>query len=965
MDSDENWLDLKAERIYSLTINDVLVDKISWSNGKVLLPGVKEGDNVVEILYTCSYANDGLGLHSYTDPEDQLQYLYSQCEPFYCHRWLPCFDQPDLKCSMELHVMAPDDWRVIANEYASTIVKVSAEDADDALVYEGRDETKSYFLHQFTPTKKISTYLYCVCAGPYEEILRKSNSVNIPLGLYCRKSLFKYMQAEQEKYFTWTIRGFKFYQEFFQTPYPYNKYDQVFVPEFKFGAMENVGCVTYRDQYVFREMPSRSFESGVAHTFLHEMAHMWFGNLVTMQWWNDLWLNESFADWASYFCQAEATGDIFPAAWNSFLTRKAWGYSTDQASTTHPIECRVENTEVCETIFDGISYSKGAAVLKQLQFILGDTVFSNALKNYFTKHAESNTVFNDLVTELDEESKRQKVDFDIWAWADRWIKTAGLNELAPGVEVDTSGNITKFVITQTPALEAHPTLRDHKINMQFIDKAGNQSDLFVVQVQAQAVTEFPEFVGKPAPACVLLNVDDQDFCKVVPDATSVAWFKENLQSIKESLTRQLVWRSLWDMVRDFKLSAVEYIELILTHVSQETDGDLASSILVFLPASFGFVPNGDEKDSLRHQCFEMLLNKVKASKDQLEANFYTKKVLQYMVQREDVQIGLEWLKNNATGVQYFDLSQDDRWTILKHYAEQSLDAKALVDAEGEKDKSDSGTYGKIYCEYAYPENKAEKWETILEKGKKGEFSNYEQLEAFTGWKRPRQKDLLAPHADAFYEKFNWVLDNCDKEFAVKYVMYLIPTYAGDDYAIEKLTEAIANMPEQHKYAERKAKDELDAMKRARDAKKLSSEYLASKAAAPAKPEEEKKAEEKKPEAKPEEPKQPEVKPEEIKKPEAKPEQAKKPEAQPEEVKKPEAKPEEVKKPEAKPEAVKEPEVKKEEENKAAPAKQEEQQAAPAKTEEQKASPAKGRQNKTEEKKKAEARRKEEAKKAAA
>lgn len=192
--------------------------------------------------------------------------------------------------------------------------------------------------------------------------------------------------------------------------------------------MENVGCVTYRDQYVFREKVSPSFEAGVAHTFLHEMAHMWFGNLVTMQWWNDLWLNESFADWASYFAQAELDeGKLFPAAWNNFLTRKAWGYRVDQSSTTHPIEVTVENTEVCETIFDGISYSKGAAVLKQLLFILGRPLFSNALKNYFAKFGESNTVFNDLVTELDEEVKRQKVDFDIWAWADRWIKTAGLN----------------------------------------------------------------------------------------------------------------------------------------------------------------------------------------------------------------------------------------------------------------------------------------------------------------------------------------------------------------------------------------------------------------------------------------------------------------------------------------------------------------------------------------------------------
>lgn len=808
------WLDFKGDKVSSVSVNSNPVP-VSYSNAKIMLGAIPAGKVQVEVVFLNSYSHDGLGLHGYTDPEDQTFYLYTQFEPFAANRVFPCFDQPDLKAKWDLSVRCPSTWKVISNE-PGTILN----DAQGfPLIPEYAPGAEA--VHHFAGKYKLSTYLYALCAGDYAEFSKPENEVNIPINIYCRQSLTKYMVAD--RYFHWIIEGFKFYQNFFNRPYPFTKYDNVFAPEFLFGAMENVGCVTYRDQYVFKDPPTHVQLIRVCDTFLHEMAHMWFGDLVTMKWWDDLWLNESFATFMSSLAISVQLSSTFPDVWMEFLSSKGWGYSTDQLSTTHPICTAVNDTNETETNFDGISYSKGSAVLKQLYYLVGDQVFKTALSRYMEEFQFRNAEFNDLIQFISNAAREAGSHFDIYQWADSWVKTAGLNELEPKVEF-AEGKITNFIIVQKPALENHPTLRNHSIEVEAFDSEMRSVKRTRVEVLPQSETRIEAFDGIEAHV-VVLNVGDWGYCKIRLDENSLNALKAKLSAVQDPLTRQLVYRALWDMVRDTKISGIEFIEFVLQQIPSEQDAAISNYALeITSSAIYNYVPNGPFKESLSHRVFLMVYDKIQTASPEA-SKIYQKLIKSFMYHPEDIQLAVTWVVNNSTGVDGWNLGKLDRWSILKSYSKVSELAKPLVDSEHESDKSDTGHLSRLYCEAAYPtpSNKEALWNKFLTDGDK--LSRYDREELMGGFNVERQRDILEKYSELFFSNVLNVISTKDREYSKDFCEFLMPAYMDEDYVISKIEDISKKIPEDRFDVLREMKEHADYLKRSKAGKECSRKYL--------------------------------------------------------------------------------------------------------------------------------------------
>src|SRR5450631_3155856 len=500
------FIDLIAASVEQITLNGESLDPATHFDGiRVQLPVVRCGPNELTIDATGVYTNTGEGLHRFVDPVDDEVYLYTQFEVADCRRMFAVFEQPDLKATYAFTVTAPAHWQVVSNE--STPEPVAAG---------GIAEVPSA-IWTFAPTPSMSCYITALIAGPYDVVRDEVQTRKglVPLGILCRKSLTPHLDAEN--IFDCTKRGFTFYENEFDCPYPFTKYDQIFTPEYNMGAMENAGAVTYNEMYVFRAKVTEAIIERRALTILHELAHMWFGNLVTMQWWNDLWLNESFAEWASTTCQAEATQ--WKTAWTTFGTaEKAWAYRQDQLSSTHPIVADIRDLEDVEVNFDGITYAKGASVLKQLVAYVGREPFTAGIREYFSAHAWENTTLSDLLDHLVRASGR-----DLYAWSRLWLETAGVNTLSLEVTADERDIITTAVVTQT-AVEAFPTLRPHTLAIGSYCVVGDhieQVSRLELDVAGER-TEVPALVGQHRPDLLLVNDDDLAYAKIRLDERSLA-----------------------------------------------------------------------------------------------------------------------------------------------------------------------------------------------------------------------------------------------------------------------------------------------------------------------------------------------------------------------------------------------------------------------------------------------------------
>ncbi len=555
-------IDLAAETVRSATLNGREVDVSGYDESTgIPLRGLADRNVVVDA--DCRYSNTGEGLHRFVELVDNETYLYSQFETADAKRMFACFDQPDLKATFDLRVAAPAHWKVISNGATTSI--------DNGV-------------HSFAITPRMSTYLVALIAGPYAEWKDSYHDEHgeIPLGIYCRTSLAQHMDAE--RLFTQTKQGFGFYHKHFGLPYAFGKYDQLFVPEFNAGAMENAGAVTFLEDYVFRSKVTRASYERRAETVLHEMAHMWFGDLVTMTWWDDVWLNESFATFASVLCQSEATE--FTEAWTTFATvEKSWAYRQDQLPSTHPIAADIPDLAAVEVNFDGITYAKGASVLKQLVAYVGLEHFLAGLRDYFRTHASGNATFDDLLSALEQASGQ-----DLSNWGQQWLKTTGLNTLRAQFDTDADGKFTRFALTQSGAAPGAGETRVHRLAVGIYDDDGAGK---LVRVHREELdidgpeTEVPGLVGISSGKLVLVNDDDLTYCSLRLDDQSLRTALQRIADIAEPLPRSLVWSAAWEMTREAELRARDFVALVSGGVQAETEVGVAQRLLLQAQTALG------------------------------------------------------------------------------------------------------------------------------------------------------------------------------------------------------------------------------------------------------------------------------------------------------------------------------------------------------------------------------------------
>ncbi|MGO1316314.1 MAG: aminopeptidase N, partial [Cellulomonadaceae bacterium] len=573
------FVDLVAPTVHEIVLNGRALDPaVVFTDSRIELTDLA-ATNELRVVADCAYTNTGEGLHRFVDPVDDEVYLYTQFEVPDSRRVFAVFEQPDLKATFRFTVTAPEGWQVVSNEPTPA----------PAPAGEGR------VTYAFDPTPVISSYITALVAGPYEvhrSQLTSSDGRVIELGVFARASLAEHLDADYV--FDKTREGFAFYEKHFDYPYPFTKYDQLFVPEYNMGAMENAGCVTFTESYVFRSKVTDAIKERRVVTILHELAHMWFGDLVTMRWWNDLWLNESFAEWASTLATAEATE--WKQAWTTFAAmEKAWAYRQDQLPSTHPIVATITDLEDVQVNFDGITYAKGGSVLKQLVAWVGLESFMTGVAAYFAKHAFGNTELGDLLTELEAASGRA-----LGPWSQLWLETAGVNTLRAELETDADGVLTAFAIRQTAPAE-HPTIRPHRLAVGCYDLSDGalvRTHRVELDVDGE-LTQVPELVGRARPDLVLLNDDDLAYAKIRLDAASREVAIEHLAEISDPLARSLVWGSFWDATRDGEVPASEYVRLVLNNVASETESTtLRTTLAQLLLAARSYVAPARREQTL-------------------------------------------------------------------------------------------------------------------------------------------------------------------------------------------------------------------------------------------------------------------------------------------------------------------------------------------------------------------------------
>jgi aminopeptidase N len=719
------FADLTAPAVREITLNGAAVGLDAFDGDRITLAGLAAG-NVLRVVAECAYSRSGEGLHRFTDPADGRVYLYSDLETFDAHRVYPCFDQPDMKASYELSVTAPADWLVVSNMAAESAVRDG-----EALRW------------HFPPTPVVPTYITAVAAGPYHVV--RDEHDGIPLGVYCRQSLAEYLDADE--IFEVTRQGFDFYHQAFGMKYPFEKYDQLFVPEFKEGAMENAGCVTFVEAYIFRSRVTDFAREARGETILHEMAHMWFGDLVTMRWWDDLWLNESFATWAGTLAQAEATR--WTSAWTTFAQLyKSWAYRQDQLPSTHPIAADIPDIHAVEVNFDGITYAKGASVLKQLVAYVGRENFLAGVRKYFGAHAWGNATLADLLAALEETSGR-----DLASWSAQWLQTAGVNTLRPSYTVDSGGRFTEFAVEQE-APASHPVLRSHRIAIGLYDRAesGMSRRARVETDVAGARTVVPELAGQARPDLVLVNDDDLSYAKIRLDDHSLRTLIEHIGSFTDSLPAALCWAAAWDMCRDGEMAARDYVRLVMSGISSVADISVVQTLLRQAgQAARRFADPGWRKEGLALMASTLreLLGTAQPGSDEQLA--YVRAFAGAATSDEDLAL-LTGLIDGSVRLEGLSVDTDLRWALLARLVSRGGGPRnfgvAEIDAELARDATDAGERHAATCRAAIPtaEAKREAWQLLTS----GQQTIAMFRATLAGFADPDQPELVQPYREEFF-----------------------------------------------------------------------------------------------------------------------------------------------------------------------------------------------------------------------
>ena len=760
----DTYIDVAADRVRGAVLNgrDIDVSGYDESTG-IPLTGLAER-NVLVVDADCLYSNTGEGLHRFVDPVDDEVYLYSQFETADAKRMFACFDQPDLKATFEVTVTAPSHWEVISNGAATQT-----------------DDVGAAKRHTFAITPKMSTYLVALIAGPYArwDDSYSDEHGDIPLGLFCRNSLSEFMDAD--RLFTETKQGFGFYHKNFGVPYAFGKYDQLFVPEFNAGAMENAGAVTFLEDYVFRSKVTRASYERRAETVLHEMAHMWFGDLVTMQWWDDLWLNESFATFASVLCQAEATE--YTQAWTTFANvEKSWAYRQDQLPSTHPVAADIPDLHAVEVNFDGITYAKGASVLKQLVAYVGLEEFLSGLRDYFRDHAFGNATFGDLLGALEKASGR-----DLSGWGRQWLKTTGLNTLRPEFDLDDEGRFTRFTITQSGAQPGAGETRVHRLAVGIYDDDGTgklvRTHREELDIEGDA-TEVPALQGVSRGTLILVNDDDLTYCSLRLDPQSLQTALTRIAEIADPLPRTLAWSAAWEMTRDAELKARDFVALVISGVHAESEVGVAQRLLLQAQTALGSYADPVWAAENGWPAFgDALLDLARESAPGSDHQLAFVNALCASVLSPNHIAVLSTLLDNepaAVNMPGLVIDTDLRWRIVTALATAGvIDADSpetpFIDAEAERDPTAAGGRHAAQAAAARPQLavKQADWQEVIEDDT---LANVTARSIIVGFVRPGQDELLKPFRDKYFGAISGVWQRRSSEVAQTVVIGLYPSW---------------------------------------------------------------------------------------------------------------------------------------------------------------------------------------------
>ena len=685
------FLDFQGDKLNQVSINGAVVPQPSIENHRIYLPTnkLKSGKNRIEVQYENQFDTNGRGLHRFVDSVDGNEYFFSHFEPFNANRVFPSFDQPDLKAHFSLTVDAPTEWKIISN----TMAKITKQ---------GKQAR-----HQFTRSKPFSTYLFALLGGPYAEF--KDTKTNaIPFRVFSTRSMAAHVDAEN--IFSVTRQGFAFFETYFGIPYPFGKYDQIFVPHFNEGAMENVAAVVVNDNYLYREPPTNTKLLKRANTILHEMAHMWFGDIVTMSWWNDLWLNESFATYMSYLAQAETQSD--PDAWTHFaFSMKEWAYWQDQLPTTHPIETQVIDTQSTFDNFDGITYGKGAAVLKQLAYFVGKDAFRQGVSAYLHQYAWHNAKREDFTNAIENASGT-----NLNAWTRLWLEKSGVNSIRVKYGTDEAGKISDFFLQQDPG-NGDAVLRPHRLKLAlyyFKDGKLIQGKTISTMIDTAKVN-IPGFKGQMAPDFVYANDDDQAYAKFYLDRRSLEFARKHLEILPGQL-RVAVWNSLWFMVEDGELSAVSYMDIFLNKASLETDAKLLHSLRWNLYALLKkFLRPQDWNRAMRrlHHIAWKELQTLPEGSDLGDIWF---NYLLHSAVFHEMQPKLLGMLSGSIVLPAVKISQDKRWELIVGLAALGYkNTEVLIQHEQQQDPGERGSRYALMAMAAMPDTKMKNkiWQMLL------------------------------------------------------------------------------------------------------------------------------------------------------------------------------------------------------------------------------------------------------------
>ena len=676
-------LDFTDGKVEELVLNGSVID-FNYNNWFVSIDEslLEVGPQYLSIKFSHPYSLTGSGLYRSIDPEDGFAYIYSDLEPYDANRIFPGFDQPDLKATYDMLVEVPAHWQVITARREIEII-----DKGERKVWD------------FPASDKFSTYIFSLHAGPYK--VWEDNTGSVPLRLMARQTLARYVNVDE--WFEISRQGFEFFEKYYEIDYPFQKYDQIIVPDFNAGAMENVGAVTFSERYIKRGSYTIEESERIANVVLHEMAHMWFGNLVTMDWWNGLWLNESFATYMAYLAATENTK--FKKSWHTFYSRtKLWAYNTDEQVTNHPIELPVNNTESGFANFDGITYGKGASVLKQLSYLIDPEVFRQGVSHYLKDKSYENSVLNDFMSAMEKSSKR-----DLNDWTRQWLYTKGTNKITTDYQCE-EGKISKFLLTQE-SREGEQELREHRLQLGLYNRADNKK-IELVHTSAVTIsgasTDVSEAIYLPCPDFVYPNHDDWAFVKVALPERELAILKDNINGFTDPMMRSMLWRNLWEAVRDARLPLTEYAEIVLANISAEGDLKTLNQVTHSISSTLAYLYLFQMDDAASRDwylnAFESLAwNKLSENKEQADLQIIWFDHYLSIAHSEEGLSRLKSLLNGELKISGLNPDQDRRWAMVNRLSAHAYTGiEDVIEHEHKRDPSSSGEKAYIAVQSAAP-----------------------------------------------------------------------------------------------------------------------------------------------------------------------------------------------------------------------------------------------------------------------